>query len=320
MWKLFWLSLPIACVTGANAQPYPSTTLRFIVSGAPGVLSDTLPRGLVEPLRISLGRPVVVENRVGADGLIAADACARAAPDGHAICVSGGTMMTLNPVMRAKLPYDALRDFAGIVHSGFFDSLLLVPASLPVTSVAQLADLARAKPEALVWGHFGHTTSGYLYAEWMKKGRGAPFYAVPYKTQPQAMQALLAGESQAGVFSWTSALSHLKAGKLKALAVTADKRLGFLPGVATFEEEGIKLPLRPWFGYHVPIATPRPIVQRLNAELRKAMAEPAYRDIMSKLGVVPNEGTPEDLDIFVREQIRLTAEMFNFIGMKPLSD
>lgn len=300
------------------AQNYPTAMLRIIAYGAPGGPSDSLPRGMLEPLSKALGQTMVIENRVGADGIIAAEACARATPDGHTFCSTGNSMMTLNPVIRQTLPYDPLRDFAGVVLTGFFDSLLVTHPSVGASTVSQLLDLAKAKPATLVWGHFGINTTGNLYQEWLKKSRGAVFYPVPYKTSGPVLQALLTGEAQIAVYAWPNALVHLKSGKLKALAITADKRLPILPEVQTFEELGIKLPLRGWFGYHLPAATPRPIVTRLNGEIRKVMKDPTYIErVLNANGIIVSDGTPEEFDSFVRTQLQATGEMMNYLGIKP---
>jgi tripartite-type tricarboxylate transporter receptor subunit TctC len=303
---------------GANAQNFPSQTIRFIVPAIAGAPSDTLPRSLIEPLGRALGQSIVVENRVGGDGIIGAEACVRAAPDGHTICSSGNSMMSLNPVIRAKLPYDPIKDVSGVVFSGFFDSVLVAHASVPANNVNQLVDMAKSKPNTVNWGHFGLNTTGNFYQSWLRKSRGGEFFPVPYKTTTQVLQALLAGEAQVAVYAWPALLPHLKAGKLKALAITSDQRLPFLPNVPTFLEEGIKLPLRGWFGYNVPSATPRPVVNRIHAEIRKIMAEPAYKErVLNVLGLAVKDWNPEEFDAFVRTELKDMAELINFLGIKP---
>ena len=215
-------------------------------------------------------------------------------------------------------PSDSLRDFSGIVLTGFFDSLLVMHPSVGAATVSQLLDFAKAKPATIVWGHFGINTTGNLYQEWLKKSRGAVFYPVPYKTSGPVLQALITGEAQIAVYAWPNALAHLKSGKLKALAVTADKRLAFLAEVPTFEELGIKLPLRGWFGYHLPAATPRPIVTRLNNEIRKIMKDATYIErVLNAQGIMVGDGTPEEFDTFVRTQLQATVEMMNYLDIKP---
>lgn len=315
---LFCFSM--VAVPAAHAQSFPSGPIRIVIAAAPGVPNDVLARGLVEPLAKAFGVPVFAENRIGADGIIGTMACAKAAPDGQTLCSTGNAVISLNPVMRANLPYDPLRDLAGVVNIGFFDSCLVVHATVPATSVKELIDLATAKPASVNWGHFGVNSTGYLYQEYLKKSRAAPFYPVPYKSPPQLLQALASGEAQAAVFAWTNVLAFVKSGKLKCLAMTSTQRLSVLPNVRTFEEEGIKLPLRPWFGWHYQANVPRPIVMRMNSEIRKVMTEPGYRDLIAKLGVHANDGTPEEFDAFVREQLKQTADLIKYLGIKPLEN
>jgi tripartite-type tricarboxylate transporter receptor subunit TctC len=154
--------------------------------------------------------------------------------------------------------------------------------------------------------------------EYLKKSRGAPFFAVPYKTQPQNILALVSNETDVTVTAINTAGPHIRAGKLKALAVTSSRRVDWLPNVPTFEEEGIKLPLRTWEGYHYPIAVPRELVVRMNAELRKAYETPSFRtNVVERVGLVPNTGTPEAFDQYIREQLKAVTELVNYLGLKP---
>jgi tripartite-type tricarboxylate transporter receptor subunit TctC len=259
-----------------------------------------------------------VDNRVGADGIIGLESCARAAPDGHTLCntMSGG--MVWNPVLRSKLPYDADRDFTAVMQAGFFDSALVASTNAPAASVPALLALAKSKPDTVNWAAFGVNSTGYMYMEWLKRSSGAAFYHVPYKTPQQALQALVGGEAQVGVQGLSSVASLLKSGKLRALAVSSSSRQDWLPDVPTFEELGIKLPLRTWFGYHFPAKTPRDIVVKMNSELRRAMAQPDVREALtSRLLITLSPGTPEEFDDYIRTQRKQVAELVQFLGLKP---
>jgi tripartite-type tricarboxylate transporter receptor subunit TctC len=307
-----------AAAVSAQAQQFPSKPIRIIVAAAPGVPTDTLARGLVEPLGKSLGQSVIVENRVGADGIIGTEACAKAPADGYSLCGTASNVMIWNTVLRKNLPYDTVRDFAPVMHAAFFDSALIVHPSVPAKSVTELIELAKKNPDKVNWAHFGINSTGYMYEEWLKRSKQAPFYPVPYKTQPQVMQAILANESAVAVYGLATIQSQLKNGQLRALAVTASKRVEWLPGVPTFEEEGIKLPLRTWFGYHYQTAVPRPILTRMNGEIRKTMESPSYRtQIIDRAGLSLAAGTPEDFDAYIRQQIRDVKELVSYIGLKP---
>jgi tripartite-type tricarboxylate transporter receptor subunit TctC len=194
----------------------------------------------------------------------------------------------------------------------------MVHPSVKAGSVKELFKLAQANPNKINWGHFGVNSTGYMYQEYFKKNRKAPFYAVPYKTQPQALQALISGEVQVSVSSLTNAAPHLKAGKIKALAVTADRRVEFLPKVPTFAEEGLKLPLRTWFGYHYQASIPRAYVLRMNVEIRAAMSNPEFKEkVLDRLGLVPNTGTPEEFDAYIRGQLKSVKDLVAYLGIKP---
>ena len=314
------LLLALAAVLPFQAlgQAFPTKPIRILVATAPSVPNDIISRGLSEPLSKAFGQPVVVENRVGADGLIGMEACAKAPGDGYTLCSTASNVIIWNPVLRTSMPYDPLRDFAPVVHIGFFDSVLVTHPSVPANSVQQLFDLAKAKPESITWAHFGSNSTGYMYQSWFRKSRGVPFYAVPYKTQPQVFQALIAGETQVAVYGMANAQASIQAGRLKALAVTAEKRIAEFPNVPTFVELGIKLPLRTWFGYHLQASTPREIVTRYNNEIRKIMADQGFKEtIMNRLGVIANDGTPEQFDAYIRNQLKEVAELVKYLDIKP---
>jgi tripartite-type tricarboxylate transporter receptor subunit TctC len=302
----------------ARAQAWPVKAVRIIVPAAPGATSDILARGLVEPLQKALGQPIIVENRVGADGVIGTEACARAAPDGYSLCATASNSIVLNAVARAKLPYDVLRDLAPVVQAGFFDSVLVVHPSVPANTLQQLLDYAKANPDKVNWGHFGVNSTGYMYMEWLNRSKGSKFFPVPYKTQPQNMQGIVVGETGVTLGSFNHFGSLLKEGKLRALAVTTNQRVDYLPGVPTFDELGIKLPLRTWFGFHYPSATPRELIMRVNGELRKILESPIFKsNILDRISVSANTSTPEEFDRYVREQIKAVTELAAFIGIRP---
>ena len=307
-----------ACSAGALAQGFPSKPIRFIVPESPGVPQDTISRGMVEALTKSLGQAIVIENRVGADGIIGNEACMHAAPDGYTMCATASKDIIWNPILRLKLPYDVLKDFAPVLHTGFFDSVMVVNPSVPVTRVQQLIDYSKANPGKINWGHFGVNSTGFMYMQWFNTSKGAGFYPVPYKTPPQSTTAVVAGEASGMVTSLSNSSPLIKAGKLKAIAVTTAKRLDWIPNVPTFEEEGIKLPLRTWFGYHYQAAVPKEIIGRMNNEMRKVLDAPAFRaQIFEPAYVTANTGTPEQFDAFIREQTRQVRELVNTLGIKP---
>jgi tripartite-type tricarboxylate transporter receptor subunit TctC len=290
----------------------------MIVPAAPGIMQDFLSRGVAEWLGKSLAQPVIVDNRVGAEGAIGMDACAKAAPDGYTLCNTMSGAVIWNPALKLKLPYDVMRDFVPVVHAGFFDSALVATPALPAASLPALLELAKARPGTVNWASFGVYSTGAMYMEWLKRSSGAQFYHVPYKTQPQGLQGLLSGEAHVAIYGLSSVAAMIKSGKLKVLGVTSARRQDWLPDVPTFVELGIKLPLRTWFGYHFPAGTPREIVLRMNAEIRKAMADPGFREsVLARQMITPNDGTPEEFDAFIRAQKSEVAGLIAFLGLKP---
>ena len=247
----------LAPTSGALAQAYPAKPVRMLVPAAPGIMQDILSRGLAEALAKGFGQPVMVDNRVGADGVIGMEACARAAADGYTLCNTMSGAIIWNPALRLKLPYDAVRDFAPVVHAGFFDSALVAHPGVPAASLQELLELVKAKPGSVNWASFGVNSTGFMYMEWLKRSSGAQFYHVPYKTQPQGLQGLMSGESHVAVYGLSSVAPLIRAGKLRALGVTSARRQDWLPDVPSFVDLGIKLPLRTWFGYHFPAGPPR---------------------------------------------------------------
>ncbi len=316
--KRFAVVLALAAAGVSHAQSWPTKPLRFIVPEAPAVPQDTITRAAIEPLSRALGQPVVVENRVGADGIIGNEQCARAAADGYTVCATASKDIIWNPVLRTRLPYDVLTDFTPILHTGFFDSVLVVNPSAPVTRVGQLLDYSKSNPGKVNWGHFGVNSTGYMYMEWMNRNRGTSFYPVPYKTPPQNTQGLIAGETSVAVTSMANSSAFIKSGKLRPIAVGGSRRVDWLPDVPTFDEEGIKLPLRTWFGYHYQASVPKELVGRMNGELRKVLDTPAFRGtILERAYVTPNFGAPEAFDAFIREQTQQVRELVANIGIKP---
>ena len=315
--RILSLFAVLALASGAIAQGYPAKPVRMLVPAAAGIMQDILSRGLAEALAKGFAQPVIVDNRVGAEGAIGMEACAKAAPDGYTLCNTMSGAIIWNPALRLKLPYDALRDFVPVVHAGFFDSALVANPGVPAASFAALLELVKAKPGSVNWASFGVNSTGSMYMEWLRRSAGAQFYHVPYKTQPQGLQGLISGESHVAIYGLSSVASLIRAGKLKALGVTSPQRQDWLPEVPTFAELGIKLSLRTWFGYHFPAGTPREIVLRMNSEIRKAMAEPGFREnILARQMIAPNDGTPEEFDAYIRKKRAEVAELITFLGLK----
>jgi tripartite-type tricarboxylate transporter receptor subunit TctC len=311
----------LAAFQHAQAQNYPSKPVKVIRPHPPGSPGDTNARGIMQSLSQTLGQPFLVENRVGADGIIGAEACARAAPDGYTLCGTDDLVTSLNPVIRTKLPYEPMRDFSPIVHLGFLDIGLLVHPSVPANSTGELLALAKAKPGSITWATWGVSSLSHLFVEWLKNAKGISFYGVPYKSATQATQGLVGGEVQVAIYGLGLALPMAKGGKLKILAVTGDKRSSIAPELPSVKEAGLDMSLRTWYGLFAPTGTPREIVQRLNAEVGKLLADPGFREkFMTSVGLeyaAPAGGPPEAFAAFLKADRELYARLVKTAGITP---
>lgn len=303
----------------SGAQAYPSKPVRIIVPSGPGP-GDLETRGLAQSLLEQMGQSFVVENRIGAEGILGIDGCAKAPKDGYTLCLITITQLTFLPALRTNLPFDWQKDIAPIAHMGFLDSALVVHPSVPARSVKELFDAARAKPDSVAWSSFGVSSPSHLYIEWLRKARGVSFYNVPYKSALLAAQAAVAGEVQVALFGAGQSAGFVKAGKLRALAVTSDKRLSFLPDVPTLNEAGLDVRLpRNWYGLGGPAGLPKEAIQRLHAESLKAMAQPAFVEkMMVSQGITPPPPlSPEEFGEFMRRAFADFQELMKVIGLKP---
>ena len=294
MFLAFWSS------TDSLAQGYPSRLIRVIQPLGAGSPGDLVSRAIAQSLSQTLGQPVVVENRVGANGIIGMEGCAKAAPDGYRICVPSFSQVTMNPVIYSKLPYDPLRDLAPVINIGVINSSIMVNGSLPVNSLRELFALAKTKPGALNWGSWGIGSFPHLYLAWMQNATGASFTHVPYKTIALTISAVVSGEVQVTLNTPGLAAPLVKAGRVKVLAVIGRKRSPLLDA-PTLEEAGFDLPLTSWVGVAAPAGTPKDIVQRLNAEIGRLLADPKFVErVLAPVSIDPIGGSPEEFAAFLK--------------------
>ena len=252
--EVIWFCIALSCAIAqaAIAQSYPAKPLRILSSGGAGGPNDTQTRGLALYLGERLGQSVLVENRAGAGGIVAGEACVKAPPDGYTLCTFGSGAISWTPVL-TYMPYDPIKDLTGVFHMGFIDSIINAHPSFPANSLGELVALAKAKPGYITWASFGLTTSSYFYVQWLKKFKGVDILIIPYKSAIQAQQAVVAGEAMVNSYTAGQTLTMVKAGKVKALAVNGDNRLVELPNVQTDDEAGFDLPLvKSWFGMLAP--------------------------------------------------------------------
>ena len=288
----------------ALGQGYPSRPLKLIVPFSAGGSSDVLARGVARQLGEQVGQQVIVENRAGAGGMIALESLAKAPADGYTMMF--GTIGTngIGPALYKNLPFDPLKDVAPVSSLHTLPNVLLVNAGIPANSVAELIALAKANPGKLTFASAGSGSASHLSGELLKSAAGIDILHIPYKGGGTAMPDVLSGQVSMMIETATSALSAIRSGKARALAVTTAKRWPSLPDVPTMIESGVPgFEITSWTGLFVPAATPRPIVMRLNAELVRAAQDPAYAKQMSTLGVEAISSTPEEFAAFVQSEV-----------------
>lgn len=288
----------IALVPALHAQAsWPAgRAITWVVPYPPGGTTDILGRNIAQRLGQALGTTVVVDNKPGATGTIGGAFVAKAAPDGLTVLGTSIGPQAIAPHLIARLPYDPLRDLEPVVLVGTIPHLLVVPASQPASSVAELVAAAKARPGELAFASGGNGTILQMQAELLAQRTGVKFNHIPYKGDTPALQDTLSGQVQFMFAPVAAALPHVQAGKLKALAVTSGQRLKALPSVPTMVEAGHKgFVVEQWQAVYLPARTPAAIVQRLNAEINKTLADPAITELADKLGVTLVGGAPQHL-------------------------
>ena len=288
----------------ALAQTYPAKPIRIVVAQAPGAQSEIFARMLGQEMSKTLGQPVVNDPRPGAGGALGAEIGAKAPPDGYTLLMGTNSTHGSNPAIYSKLPYDPVKDFAPIVLTVGQPYVLAVHPSLPVSNLKQLIALAKSKPGQLNYGSPGNGSTHQMCAELLKTTAKINLVHVPYKGSPPATAATMSGEVSM-MFNAVGSVSHfVKDGKLKALAVTTAKRSTRLPNVPTMTEGGVPgFDIMSWYGLLAPAGTPRPIIDRLNAEANKAMNVQEIRSYVANNGLEIIGGSPEQFGAHIKAEI-----------------
>jgi tripartite-type tricarboxylate transporter receptor subunit TctC len=317
--RLAALALLLAAALPALAQPWPAKPVRIVVPYPPGGPVDISARLLAPKLQQALGQPFLVENKPGAGGNIGADFVAKSAPDGYTIGMGAIATHAINPALMANVPYDPVRDFRHLALVVQVPNVLVVNNDLPAKSVAELIALARAQPGKLDFASGSTGSTGHLAGELFKQMTGTYMVHIPYKGAPAAVADLLAGRVQLMFDNLASALPNVRAGKLRALAVTTLKRSSAMPDLPTLDESGLKgFDMTTWWGLMGPAQMPSDVAQRLSAEILKAMDAPEVREKLRAMGM---EGstvrTPEQFTAFVDSERRLYAQLVKRSGAKP---
>jgi len=321
-WILLASSVVLGVVLGlvqpAHAQDYPTKAVHVLVGYAPGGGADILTRAFAGELQKALGQPFVVENRPGANGILAAAQLAKSAPDGYTLGVAVPSNVTNMLLYKSgDERYDFVKDFAPIAPMATTPLILVVHPSLPVNNVKELIALAKAKPGEINYAGAGSASSAQLFMELMNYKAGIKMTHVPYKGGSPGLMATLSGEVSATWVSTAVGLSHIKAGKLKALAVSTEKRIPALPDVPTLSEAGVPGYIADvWYGLQAPAGTPKAIIQKLNSEMTRIAKTPQMQERIEKLGAIPLYATPEQFAATIAAEGSLWSELFKNVQIK----
>lgn len=302
----------------ASAQSYPVKPIRFIVPSTPGGSVDTLARTVGPRLADKWGQQVIVDNRSGAGGAIAGELVAKSPPDGYTLLVGTVASLATNVSLQKKLPYDPMKDFAPVTLLATQNLMLLVHPSLPVKSVKELTALAKKKPGSLSFSSAGNGTGGHLSGELYKLLAGVDLLHVPYKGVAPAMIDVVSGQVTMTFASILSGSAQVKAGRLRALAVTGARQSVAAPGLLTMVEAGVNgYESATWYGIVAPTGTPADIVNRLNSEIVAILKSPEMHDRLSKEGADPVGNTPAEFARHIQTEIEKWRKVIRAAGIQP---
>jgi tripartite-type tricarboxylate transporter receptor subunit TctC len=311
-------TLTLVAWAAAGADGYPTRPVRFIVPFAPGGSTDTLARTLATKLADALGQQVVVDNRAGGNGNIGTDLVAHAAPDGYTILLGYIANLAIGPSLYAKLPYDPIKDFAPITLLAEAPNILVVHPSVPAKNFQEFIAYAKANPAKVNFASAAVASPGHLSGELLNLAAGIHMQHVPYKGSGQAVVDLVGGQVQAMVSGMSSVMPHIKAGRLRPLAVTGAKRSSAVPDVPTIAESGFpKFQSTAWYGVLAPAGTSSAIVTRLHDEIIRALKLPDVRERLEYVGFEIVGSTPAAFGDFIKTEIKKWAPVVKASGAKP---
>lgn len=307
------------CAVPASAQTYPSKPIRVVVPFPPGNASDITARSIGDKLSQRLGQPVIIDNRAGAQGNIGVDAVAKATPDGYTILVTSLSPVVITPSVSKNTPYDPQRDLAPVAMIGFTGMILVASAQLPPNNTQELIAYIKANPGKITYASLGSGTLSMLAMEMFKRATGADVLHVPYKGSAQALTDLIGGQVTLMIDGMTSSYGQVKAGKLKAIAISAQHRSTFAPSIPTMAESGVPglkdFDIAGWVGMLAPAGTPKPVVERLNSEVNLIMQQADFKERAATAGLeLYAPATPEHFAVFIKNELtryRETSKALN---------
>ncbi|MEP7182331.1 MAG: tripartite tricarboxylate transporter substrate binding protein [Betaproteobacteria bacterium] len=319
------LGLAVACIVvvafpltaAAQAPAFPSKPVRLVVPFPAGGPLDATGRAIAQKLTEAWGQSVVVDNRPGAGGNIGADLVAKSAPDGYTVVMGALSTHAVNPSLYPSMPYDAVRDFTPITLVATTPNVLVVNPTLPVNSVKELIAYAKANPGKLSFGSGSNGSAGHLAGELFKVDAGVDMVHIPYKGAAPAMQALLAGDTQLMFDNLASSMPQVKAGKLRALAVTTAQRSKLVPELPTMAEAGVPgFDIATWFGLLAPAGTPPAVIAKWNADVVTILKSPEMRDRLAAQGAEAAPTTPTEFAQFIGRELTKYARIVKASGAK----
>jgi tripartite-type tricarboxylate transporter receptor subunit TctC len=316
---LAWITaaLVLTAAQAACAQDHPNRPIKLVVGFTAGGTTDFVARLLAERLRTPLAQSVIVENRPGANGAIAAEYVAKSEPDGATLLFTTVGAVAINPALRSNLPYDPIKDFAPIGLAVFNSTMLVVSATMQVNSARELAALARQRPGAVTIGVTGLGAISHLGLELYQAAAGVKFQAVPYRGASQAVTDLLGGQLDGLFADVPTIISQVQAGKLKALAATSKERSETFPDVPTFIEQGFADTFaNQWAGILAPALTPPAAIAKLNAALNAALTDPDIRSKLGQAGVTPSPSSPAEFGSYLQAETARWGELIRDRGIK----
>lgn len=309
-------SAAIGCGVEA-AEQYPDRPIRMVVAFSPGGATDFVARSVAQRLGERFGQQVVVDNRAGAGGIIGTEIVARASPDGYTLLFGSSSTLVTGPVLQSNLPYHPLRDFTPVTLTTLVPNILVAHASVPVRSLKEMIEYARARPGQLSYASNGTGTASHVAGDLLRRAAGFSWIHVPYKGAGVAINDALGGHVQFLIGAISTSQPHMRAGRLRGIAVTSARRSGAVPELPTIAESGFPgFDVVQWFGLLAPAKTPGPIVVRLNTEVVEMHRHPEFTERFVRQGLDPSTGTPQEFATYLKTDLDRWARVFRETGIR----